>query len=80
MCYYGGCSNFASRRFSPDIDTRFVYSILRIAPGIVGGRIKLNVPPAIDFMKHATTSDHDNRGTPVLSRGCLLHVLLWWVQ
>ena len=42
--------------------------------------MKLKVPPKIDYMKHATTSDYDDRRTPDLSGGCLRHVLLCCVQ
>ena len=38
----------------------FVFSILRTSPGIFWGHIKLKVPPKIDYMKHATTSDRDD--------------------
>ena len=40
----------------------FVFSILRISPGIVLGHIKLKVRPKIGYTKHvASTSDHDKR-------------------
>ena len=42
--------------------------------------IKLNVPPKIYYMKHATTIDHDDRGTPDMSGDCLQLVLLCCVQ
>ena len=52
----------------------FVLSILIISPGIFLGHIKLKVLPKIDYMKHATTSDHDDLRIPHFYGSCLRHV------
>ena len=59
---------------------RFVFSKIRISPGVFWRHIKPKVPPNMDYMKHATTSDYDDHKIPDLSGGCLRHVLLWCVQ
>ena len=46
-----------------------------IPPGIFGGPIKLKVPPKIENMTHATTSDHDGGMILDLAGGCLWHLL-----
>ena len=48
--------------------------------GIFRGHILLKVPSRIHYMKHATTSDHDDRRTGDLSVDFLRHVVLWCVQ
>ena len=66
----------------PVIVSRPIYRQVRVLDtqdlpkGIVWVHIKLNVPPKVHYMKLATTIDHDDRGTPDMSRGCLPLVLL----
>ena len=67
----GVCSISTGHRFSPHIQA---FSILRISPYLLGGHIKLQVPPKIDYMKHATTSDYGEGRRPDLSGHCLRHV------
>ena len=57
----------------------FVFSILRISPGMFWVHVNLNVPPKMDYMKHATTSDHAGVTMPDFSGGCLRHAMLWCV-
>ena len=73
-------SSSASRGFSADTQTGFVFSVLIVSTGIVRGHIMLNVPPKIDDMKHVTTTDHDDLGLQGLSGRCLRHILPWCMQ
>lgn len=59
---------------------RFVFSVRRTSPGILWGHIKVHVPPKTDYMKPATTNDHDDPRIPDVSRGCLRHLQLRCVQ
>ena len=72
----GLCSSSTAVSFSPDLQTGSCvqYSWL-ISPGIFGEHIKLKVPPKIENMKHATTSDHDGGIILDLAGGCLRHLL-----